>query len=68
MPLYEYRCQRCGARFERLIRSAATAGTGGAGGQQPAIVCPECASEQVERLLSALARTAPACAPAPGGG
>jgi predicted nucleic acid-binding Zn ribbon protein len=68
MPLYEYRCRCCGARFERLVRSAATAGASGAGGHLPAIVCPECASEQVERLLSVFARAAPACAPAHGGG
>ena len=62
MPLYEYRCQCCGARFERLVRALAGDRAG-----QPAIVCPQCQSEQVERLLSAFARTTPACAPMPSG-
>lgn len=67
MPLYEYRCQCCGARFERLVRSAAGA-SADAGASRPAIVCPECESDQVTRLLSAFARTVAACDPAPGGG
>jgi putative FmdB family regulatory protein len=62
MPLYEYRCQCCGERFERLVRTVT-----GDRAIQPAVVCPRCRSEQVERLLSAFARTSPACTPAPSG-
>jgi len=43
MPIYEYRCRSCGHRFEKLVRAAGEA------------VCPACAGEQVERLLSAFA-------------
>lgn len=70
MPLYEYRCRRCGKRFERLVRGMTTTDATGAvvAGQTPAIVCPECQSDEVERLLSAFARTAPSCAPAASGG
>jgi putative FmdB family regulatory protein len=68
MPLYEYRCQCCGARFERLVRSTAGASTSGTATPQLAVVCPQCQSAQVERLLSVFARTAPACAPTPSGG
>jgi putative FmdB family regulatory protein len=71
MPLYEYRCQQCGARFEHLVRSAVTASasvTASAPPVAPAIVCPRCRSTEVARLLSAFARTAPACAPTPSGG
>ncbi len=67
MPLYEYRCRCCGARFERLVRGAAGVAVD-AVATRPAIVCPECASEDVTRLLSAFARTSASCDPAPGGG
>jgi putative FmdB family regulatory protein len=44
MPLYEYKCLGCGGRFELLILKAS----------QP-IVCPSCAGESVERLVSLFA-------------
>jgi putative FmdB family regulatory protein len=60
MPLYEYVCQACGERFEKLIRSITN----------PAkIVCPSCASAAVERALSTFATgggtqpAGPACGP-----
>jgi putative FmdB family regulatory protein len=43
MPLYEYRCRKCGKSFEMLRR------------MQDAdrdLECPECRSEEIERLLS----------------
>lgn len=46
MPLYEYICQRCGERFEKLIRSTTT---------PIEIVCPSCASAAVKRALSTFA-------------
>ncbi|MCX7622891.1 MAG: zinc ribbon domain-containing protein [Thermomicrobium sp.] len=46
MPIYEYRCQRCGYRFEKLVRLSQ--------GTAP-IVCPNCGAEETERLLSAFA-------------
>ncbi len=45
MPIYEYRCQACGARFDKLIRSLK---------RLPAeINCPTCDSAEVNRLISA---------------
>jgi putative FmdB family regulatory protein len=41
MPIYEFECEECGARFEELVAAAAAA---------PA--CPECGSERTRRLLS----------------
>lgn len=38
MPLYDYACDACGARFELLVRAGA------------APACPTCGSEALERL------------------
>jgi len=43
MPLFEYRCEPCGHRFEQLTRA----------GVAPA--CPTCGSEQLEKQLSVFA-------------
>jgi len=54
MPLYEFRCQCCGERFERLVRA----------GNQDEIVCPRCQAGAVERLFSTFAaRGGAGCAP-----
>ena len=42
MPLYEYQCDACGARFE-LIRKFS---------DPPVTVCPKCGAEQVRKLIS----------------
>lgn len=44
MPLYEYRCLVCGHVFELLILR-----------QSPQPVCPACAAESVEQLISSFA-------------
>jgi putative FmdB family regulatory protein len=44
MPLYEYRCQKCGKSFEMLRRMQDA---------DRETECPECRSSEVERLLSA---------------
>jgi len=41
MPVYEFECERCQARFEELMAS---------GADSPA--CPSCGSAQTQRLLS----------------
>jgi putative FmdB family regulatory protein len=40
MPIYEYRCRRCGERFERLVHGVTE------------VACPACASADVARTLS----------------
>ncbi|HZL91467.1 MAG TPA: zinc ribbon domain-containing protein [Pirellulaceae bacterium] len=62
MPLYEYACRDCDSQFELLVR----------GKDVPH--CPQCDSEQLERLLSVPAAHAkksaelPLCErPVPGG-
>ncbi len=67
MPIYEYVCQDCGNKFEKLIRSRLTS-------TEPA--CPTCGSGQTFKALSAFsshtgggtgggfaASSAPACGP-----
>lgn len=49
MPIYEYRCDECGAVFSHLFRSIQAA----EGGAAPA--CPECGSANVQRLISSVA-------------
>jgi putative FmdB family regulatory protein len=44
MPLYEYTCTGCAARFEALARSWSDRAS-----------CPTCGSAEVERLLSTFA-------------
>jgi putative FmdB family regulatory protein len=46
MPVYEFACKRCGARFEELV-SAANNG--------PRLLCPRCGSAELERLFSPFA-------------
>lgn len=46
MPLYEYRCRRCGKIFEMLRRMQDA---------DRELECPECRSEEIERLLSKFA-------------
>jgi putative FmdB family regulatory protein len=45
MPIYEYECQSCGERFDKLFTSISK--------RPPQIICPACESEEVQRLISA---------------
>ena len=45
MPIYEYRCEQCGAQFEELTSATAAA----------QVRCRECDGRRVTRLLSAFA-------------
>ena len=42
MPIYEFECEGCGARFEELV------------GAEAAAACPTCGSERTRRLYSAV--------------
>src|SRR3954447_25237806 len=44
MPLYDFRCTRCGHEFEALSRP-----------QDPPVACPSCQSGDLEKLLSGFA-------------
>jgi len=43
MPIYEFECERCEARFEELVAAGGSA------------ACPACGCERVRRLLSGVA-------------
>jgi len=49
VPIYEYRCQSCGRRFEILQRM----GAGSAG-----LTCPACGRAELEKELSTFASAA----------
>ena len=42
MPLYEYRCDACGHRFEQIQKFS----------DPPVDVCPSCGERKVQKLLS----------------
>lgn len=44
MPVYEFRCNGCEGKFELLVGMTAAA---------VALECPECGSQNVEKLMSA---------------
>jgi putative FmdB family regulatory protein len=48
MPIYEYRCEACGARFEAWLRSLASA---------PPEKCPTCGAGSIKRLPALVAST-----------
>ena len=45
MPIFEYRCAGCGARYEALLSRA----------DLPSPHCPRCGGDKIERLLSTFA-------------
>jgi putative FmdB family regulatory protein len=46
MPIYEYKCQDCGNRFEKLVRRSADA---------DALECPSCHQKHLTQELSTFA-------------
>ncbi|HOB90544.1 MAG: zinc ribbon domain-containing protein [Bacillota bacterium] len=44
MPIFEYKCNQCGNKFEKLVRSS-----------NEQIACPSCNSEDVRKLFSTFA-------------
>ena len=46
MPIYEYRCQDCGTKFEKLVRRSSDV---------PELECPSCGKKHLEQELSTFA-------------
>jgi len=57
MPIYEYRCEKCGRTFEELRRMSQS---------DEGLKCPYCESERVKRQMSAFATRGGCGAPAGG--
>jgi putative FmdB family regulatory protein len=47
MPIYEFKCKNCGEKFEVFVFSHGDA----------SIICGNCGSENIERLMSGFAHT-----------
>ena len=45
MPIYEYRCQDCGTKFEKLVRNSDTS----------ELECPSCKQRHLQQELSTFA-------------
>jgi putative FmdB family regulatory protein len=59
MPIFEYRCQDCGTKFEKLVRRSTDAAE---------LACPSCGKQHLNQELSTFAAHAngsPKSAPAP---
>jgi putative FmdB family regulatory protein len=56
MPIYEYSCQDCGTRFEKLVRRASDADE---------LACPSCGERRLRQELSVFAAHANGGAKAP---
>ncbi len=46
MPVYDYKCRKCGAEFEKYLRSLSAAST---------VKCEKCGSSQVTKLVTCCA-------------
>jgi len=47
MPIFEYLCEDCGSKFEKLVRNAAQNGS--------AVRCPACGQEHLKQQFSTFA-------------
>jgi putative FmdB family regulatory protein len=45
MPIFEYKCGKCGTTFEKLLRSS----------DNSSVTCPKCGGNEVQRLMSTFA-------------
>jgi putative FmdB family regulatory protein len=46
MPIYEYKCQDCGSKFEKLVRRSSEAAE---------LACPSCGQNHLQQELSTFA-------------
>ena len=58
MPIYEYKCEDCGTKFEKLVRRSAEA---------EGIECPSCGRKHLKQELSVFAAHASGGTKAPQG-
>ncbi len=48
MPIYEYRCKQCGAKFDKLVKLST---------RPSDIECPKCGARKAEKAVSRLGMT-----------
>jgi len=41
MPIFEYKCKKCGSEFEKLVTNS-----------NQKLICEKCASKNIEKMLS----------------
>lgn len=46
MPIYEYKCEDCGTKFEKLVRRSSDV---------PELTCPSCGKNHLQQELSTFA-------------
>lgn len=49
MPIFEYKCESCGTRFEKLLRRSE---------ERESVACPDCASRELSQQYSTFAARA----------
>jgi putative FmdB family regulatory protein len=59
MPIYEYKCSKCGRRFEKLIMGLH---------QSEGVRCDACGSGEVRRLISSFSASSTKAGSSGGGG
>ena len=59
MPIYEYKCEQCGSRYEQMRRMTDA---------DRDLECPECKSTAIKRQLSAFATSTSSSSAVPAGG
>jgi len=60
MPMYEYRCQNCGSKFDELVSSAQVPDSD--------VACPHCGEYESQKLMSAFASSGGGSVSVAGGG
>lgn len=58
MPIYEYRCENCGHKFEEFVRASDK--------KEP--VCPKCGNRRISKLISGFGLSPGGCGSSSGGG
>lgn len=54
MPIYEYKCNKCGEKFEALVRWFHS---------QKSLKCPNCGDKDIERIISTFSTDSPCGSP-----
>jgi putative FmdB family regulatory protein len=52
MPIYEYKCENCGATFEKLVPLCTF---------KTVATCPDCGSTDTKKIISKVADSKPSC-------